>query len=95
MGGINNIQRIADYNRKQIEQNTQNQLVMKITKKSPLTGVVHTMDIDVTEEQLYNINHRTALIQRIVPHLSLGEREFLMTGITDEEWQLTFADMVE
>jgi hypothetical protein len=68
---------------------------MKITKKSPLTGVVHTMDIDVTEEQLYKINHRTDLIQRIVPHLSLGEREFLLTGITDEEWQLAFADMVE
>jgi hypothetical protein len=68
---------------------------MKITKKSPLTGVIHTMDIDVTEEQLYNINHRTALIQHIVPHLSLGEREFLKTGITDEEWELAFADMVE
>ena len=53
------------------------------------------MDIDVTEEQLYKINNKTALIQRIVPHLSLGEREFLMTGITDEEWQLAFADMVE
>ena len=68
---------------------------MKITKKSPLTGVIHTMDIDVTEEQLYKINNKKALIQRIVPHLSLGEREFLMTGITDEEWQLAFADMVE
>ena len=68
---------------------------MKITKKSPLTGVIHTMDIDVTEEQLWKINNKTALIQRIVPHLSLGEREFLMTGITDEEWQLAFADMVE
>lgn len=51
--------------------------------------------IDVTEEQLYKINNKTDLIQRIVPHLPPAEREFLMTGITDEEWQLAFADMEE
>jgi len=68
---------------------------MKITKISSLTKVEHTMDIDVTEEQLWKIENKTDLIQRIVPHLSLAEREFLMTGITDEEWQLAFADMVE
>ena len=32
LGRIDNIQRIADYNRKQIEQNTQNQLVMNLFK---------------------------------------------------------------
>ena len=53
------------------------------------------MDIDVTEEQLYKINNKTDLIQRIVPHLPPAEREFLLTGITDEEWQLAFADMEE
>jgi hypothetical protein len=68
---------------------------MKITKTSSLTGVEHTMDIDVTFEQLWKIDNKTDLIQRIVPHLPSAEREFLMTGITDEEWQLAFADMVE
>jgi hypothetical protein len=32
LGGINNIQRISHYNRKQIEQNTQNQVVMNLFK---------------------------------------------------------------
>jgi hypothetical protein len=68
---------------------------MKITKKSSLTGAEHTMDIDVTLEQLWRIDNRTAVIQSIVPHLPPAEREFLLTGITDEEWQLAFADMEE
>jgi len=68
---------------------------MKIIRKSSLTGVEHTMDIDVTFEQLWQIDNRTDLVQNIVPHLSPSEREFLISGITDEEWQTAFADMEE
>jgi hypothetical protein len=68
---------------------------MEITKKSSLTGAEHTMDIDVTLEQLWRIDNRTAVIQSIVPHLPPAQREFLLTGITNEEWQLAFADMEE
>lgn len=68
---------------------------MKITKTSSLTGAEHTMEIDVTFEQLWKIDNKTDLIQRIVPHLPRSEREFLLTGITDEEWQAAFADMEE
>ena len=68
---------------------------MKITKKSSLTGAEHTMDIDVTLEQLWRIDNRTAVIQSIVPHLPPAQREFLLTGITEEEWELAFADMEE
>lgn len=62
---------------------------MKITKTSQLTGKIHTLDINVTESELMRIeNRRTSgeLIQRIVPNLSMPDREFLMTGITNEEW---------
>jgi hypothetical protein len=68
---------------------------MKIIKKSSLTGAEHTMDIDVTLEQLWRIENRADLVQNIVPHLSAGEREFLISGITDEEWAAAFADIVE
>ena len=66
---------------------------MKITKKSSLTGVEHTLDIDITEEQFQRVEMRfftKELIQNIIPNVSLGEREFLMTGITQEEWDNTF-----
>jgi len=53
------------------------------------------MEIDVTFAQLWQIDNRTDLVQNIVPHLTPAEREFLLTGITNEEWELAFADMVE
>jgi len=68
---------------------------MLITKTSSLTGIEHTMDIDVTFQQLWQIENKTDLIQRIVPHLLPAEREFLLTGITAEEWELAFADIEE
>jgi hypothetical protein len=59
---------------------------MRITKKSILTGKTRTIDLPITEAQLARYHAGEALIQDILPHLTPAEREFLMTGITDEEW---------
>lgn len=69
--------------------------IMKITKVSQLTGKEHTMDIDVNQYEMIRIEnrfHSKELIQNIVPNLSMSEREFLMTGITSEEWDNTFGE---
>lgn len=58
---------------------------MKITRTSGLTGQVNTKDIDVTPQQLEEWKSG-GLIQNIMPDLSADDREFLMTGITAEEW---------
>ena len=68
---------------------------MKITKISQLSGKEHTMELDVDQYQMIRIEnrfHSKELIQNIVPHLSMDEREFLMTGITSEEWNNTFSE---
>ena len=68
---------------------------MNITKKSSLSGIEHTMNINITEEELFRIENRynsKELIQNIVPNLTMDEREFLMTGITNEEWVNTFGE---
>lgn len=59
---------------------------MKITRRSPFTGKVSTLDIPVTQEQLDNwINGE--LIQIAMPNLTASQREFIKTGILDdEEW---------
>lgn len=70
--------------------------IMKITKVSQLTGKEHTMDIDVNQYEMIRIEnrfHSKELIQNIVPNLSMSEREFLMTGITSEEWDNTFGEI--
>lgn len=58
---------------------------MKITRKSILSGTIRTLDIAVTDEQM--VAWRSGeLIQNVMPHLSDDDREFIMTGITPDEW---------
>ncbi len=58
---------------------------MQFIRKSMLSGVTRSRDIDVTEEE-YDRWRSGMLIQRAMPHLSDVDREFIMTGITEEEW---------
>jgi hypothetical protein len=61
-----------------------------VTRKSILTGITHTREIPVSEERIVaweTANFLTRpMIQDAFPDLSPDDREFLMTGITPEEW---------
>ena len=58
---------------------------MIIERQSKVTGALHKRDIDITTEQLRRWK-AGELIQDVCPHLTATEREFIMTGITEEEW---------
>lgn len=58
---------------------------MFITRTSILTGVTRTRDMEITKEQVQAWESGT-LAQDAFPHLDADEREFIMTGITAEEW---------
>ena len=58
---------------------------MEITRTSILTGIERTQDVPVTQEQLNEWEGGT-LIQKVMPELTPSQREFIMTGIIDEEW---------
>jgi len=62
---------------------------MLITRTSPFTRKVNTMDINVTEAQIAAWQNGK-LIQHAMPNLTADEREFIMTGITPEDWANTF-----
>ena len=64
---------------------------MQITKVSDLTGHRHTLEVDVTPEQLDRWQ-QGMLIQDAMPQLNPDEREFIMTGITPREWEKAFAE---
>ena len=64
---------------------------MIITRRSPFSHETHSMEIDVTKEQLDEW-YGGKLIQKVMPHLTAEEREFLMTGITPEDWEKIFAE---
>lgn len=58
---------------------------MKLTRTSIISGQTHTLDLPVTMEQVLRYQ-RGALIQEAFPNLSPELREFVMTGITPDEW---------
>ena len=62
---------------------------MKITRTSRYSGTINTQEIDVTSIQLAMWRAGTS-IQVAMPHLSADEREFIMTGITSDEWSKLF-----
>lgn len=63
---------------------------MKVTKKSAISGKISTREIDITEEQLEKYYSGDQNIQHVFPYLSADDREFIMTGITPEEWNSVF-----
>ena len=58
---------------------------MKITKKSMFSGMEHTMDLPVTMEQLARFQNGVS-VQIAFPDLDAAQREFILTGVTAEEW---------
>lgn len=72
-----------------IDENT-----IKLTMTSSISGKENTMEIKVTQKQWDDWQDGT-LIQNAMPHLSPDEREFIITGITAQEWDETFKESDE
>ena len=64
---------------------------MKIKKQSPFSGQWNVLEIDVTDAQIAAWENGM-LAQDAFPQLSADDREFIMTGITPEEWKETFGE---
>lgn len=63
---------------------------MEIIRKSQYSGKLYVKDLPVTEEQMQKFENREGLIQDIFPNLSPDDREFIKSGITNEEWEELF-----
>ena len=62
---------------------------MIITKTSMFTGKTNSMDLDITQEQ-WTKWREGMLIQDAMPNLTADEREFMISGVTPEEWSQLF-----
>jgi len=58
---------------------------LEVVRKSPFSGKTNTIHVNVTPEGLAAYK-AGALIQVAFPNLSADEREFIMTGITPDEF---------
>ena len=63
---------------------------MRVTKVSRMSRLEHTMELDVTQEQLDRYAQGRELVQHVFPNLPAPEREFLISGITPIEWDQMF-----
>jgi len=64
--------------------------MVEVIRKSPLTGNVNKMYLDISQEQIAEWNapaEERRLIQDIFPNLNDDEREFIMTGYTPADWR--------
>lgn len=66
-----------------------------LARQSPFSGKEHTMELPLTERE-FNTGqlkrNQGMLIQDAFPQLNADQREFIMTGITPEEWAETFGE---
>jgi len=60
-----------------------------VIRQSPVSGKLRLKYFDCTADE-YTRFAVGALIQNAFPNLSAEDREFIITGITDEEWKQTF-----
>ena len=70
---------------------------MQVTRRSPLTGKINTMEVNATQEQMdefYSPN-RERLIQEIFCDASAEGREFILTGYTEEDWDHMWQEEAE
>jgi len=64
---------------------------MIVERMSPFSGKHNKMDLNFTVQQ-WEAWCAGTLIQKAMPQLSPDEREFIMTGITPQEWDKFLKD---
>ena len=65
---------------------------MLITRTSTVSGISRTMDLPITQEQLDIYNTGILYLQDCFPDCTASQREFIKTGITDDEWAALFGE---
>lgn len=71
-----------------------NRGMMNITRTSIVSNITRTLELDCTPEQV-QAWEEGELAQNAFPNLDASEREFVMTGITSEEWDEMFSEEIE
>jgi hypothetical protein len=62
-------------------------MALQITRTSMLSGIDRTKTFDITFDQYYAWHTEGELIQNAMPNLSASDRDFIRSGIVDEEWK--------
>lgn len=68
--------------------------MMTIVRRSPVTGKMNYRHIDISNEEYYEWE-QGFLLQDVAPHLSLEDREFIISGCTPEDFDTLYPEEEE
>ena len=68
---------------------------MIVKRKSVLSGIERARDIPANPEDMLLWETGAVNIQDAMPYLNDDDREFILTGITQEEWDKAFSNADE
>jgi hypothetical protein len=68
---------------------------MQIKRKSVITGIERVRDIPVDPEDMMSWEKGYGSIHDVMPYLNEQDREFILSGITQEEWDSAFSEEIE
>ena len=67
--------------------------MIQVTRQSAISRKINTMELPITQEHLDMYETvGDILIQDAFPNLNAEQREFLLSGITPQEWNDTFGE---
>jgi hypothetical protein len=65
--------------------------LVEVTRVSPASGRINKMLLPFTQQQ-FDAHVNGLNVDAAMPQLTLDEAEFILTGITSEEWNLVYAE---
>lgn len=68
---------------------------MYIKRKSVISGIERTRSIPVNLDDYMAWQAGLGSIQDLMPYLNDADREFILSGITSEEWDEAFTELDE
>jgi len=67
--------------------------MIQVTRQSMLTKKMNTMELPISQDHLDKYDTIGGLlVQNLFPNLDAGQREFLISGITPDEWNKYIGD---
>lgn len=68
---------------------------MIIKRKSVITGIVRSIDIPVNPDDYAAWEKGLGGIEELMPYLNSKDFQFILSGITSEEWDDAFSEEIE
>jgi hypothetical protein len=71
------------------------EIAMWIKRKSVISGIERTRNIPVNPDEYLSWQAGVGDIETLMPYLTDSDREFILSGITSDEWDAAFAELDE